>query len=163
MHVELVPARVDDKPVITNLMQLYLYDFSLFMGWSVNEDGLFQYPDISHYWTDPDRHAFLLRVDGMLAGFALVDTLDADGEPVHELAEFFVLPRFRRKGVGEGAARSLFDRWPGSWSVAELDENVMAQRFWRKVIHRYTGGAFTERHDDEDGLTVQEFNTGRAR
>ena len=64
--------------------------------------------------------------------------------------------------MGEAAARILFDRFPGSWSVAQMDTNLAAQSFWRKVIERYTGGAFTERHDDERGRIIQEFTTGSA-
>jgi predicted acetyltransferase len=160
MQVELMTARVDDKPVIANLLQLYLHDFSEFAGWAINEHGLFDYPWLDHYWRDPARFPFLIRVDGELAGFALVHTSGQEGPQVHHLAEFFVLRKFRRMGVGETAARQLFDRMPGSWSVAQMDRNVVAQHFWRKVIHRYTGGAFTERHDDDRDRVIQEFSPG---
>lgn len=159
MRVDLVTAEVDDKPVIAKLLQLYLYDFSEFTGWAINEHGLFDYPWLDHYWRDPDRAPFLLRVDGELAGFALVHTAGPDGNRVHQLAEFFVLRKFRRMGVGETAARHLFDGMPGAWSVAQIDPNVAAQQFWRKVVGRYTGGAFTERHDDDRGRVIQEFST----
>lgn len=159
MNVELLPADVDDKPVIANLLQLYLYDFSEFTGWAINEHGLFTYPWLDHYWKDSDRAPFLLRVDGELAGFALVHTSETNGRRVHHLAEFLVLRKFRRMGVGETAAGLLFERLPGPWSVAEMDRNVVAQRFWRKVIDRYTHGAFSERHDDERGRIIQEFTT----
>lgn len=160
MHVEVIAARVEDKPVIANLLQLYLYDFSEFAGWAVNDHGLFHYPRLDHYWTESERHPFLIRVEGELAGFALVETDDEDGKKVHHLAEFFVLRKFRRKGVGEAAARQLFDRLPGTWSVAQMDGNTAAKIFWRKVIDRYTGGTFTERHEDDRGRTIQEFTTG---
>lgn len=157
MHTELVPARVEDKSVITNLLQLYLYDFSELAGWAINEHGLFNYPYLDHYWTEPDRHPFLVRADGELAGLALVCSLASDGEHVNHLAEFFILRKLRRIGVGEAAARQLFDRFPGTWSVAQRNWNVAAQHFWRRVIDRYTGGAFTERHDDDKGRIIQEF------
>jgi predicted acetyltransferase len=159
MQVELLTAGVSDKPVIANLLQLYLHDFTDFAGWAINEHGLFDYPWLDYYWRDPDREPFLMRVDGELAGFALVHTSGAGGKRVHHLAEFFVLRKFRRKGVGEVAARHLFDRMPGVWSVAQIDPNIAAQHFWRKVVHRYTGGAFTERHDDDRGRVIQEFDT----
>jgi predicted acetyltransferase len=157
MQVELKTARVDDKPVIANLLQLYLHDFSEFAGWAINEHGLFDYPWLDHYWRDPARFPFLIRVDGELAGFALVHSSDQEGPQVHHLAEFFVLRKFRRMGVGEAAARQLFDRMPGSWSVAQMARNVVAQHFWRMVIRRYTGGSFTERREDDRGRIIQEF------
>lgn len=49
MNVELAPARVVNKSVVANLLQLYLYDFSELAGWSINEHGLFNYPYLDHY------------------------------------------------------------------------------------------------------------------
>lgn len=156
-NIELVPARVEDKSIIANLLQLYLYDFSEFAGWAMNEHGLFNYPYLDHYWTEPERHPFLVRVDGEIAGLALVQTLARDGGQSHHLAEFYILRKFRRAGIGETAARQLFDRFPGSWAVAQRDWNIAAQHFWRRVIGRYTGGSYTERRDDDKGRVIQEF------
>jgi predicted acetyltransferase len=33
------------------------------------------------------------------------------------MAEFFVLPKYRRGGVGTDAARAVFARFPGEWHV----------------------------------------------
>lgn len=96
-------------------------------------------------------------MDSELAGFALACSLANDGGQKHHLAEFFILRKLRRSGVGENAACQLFERFPGSWQVAQRDWNIAAQHFWRRVIGRYTGAAFTERHDDDVGRTIQEF------
>jgi predicted acetyltransferase len=82
-----------------------------------------------HYWTDPDRHPLFIRVDSRLAGFALV----AAGEP-HDMAEFFVMRKYRRAGVGTEAARAIFERFPGPWQVRQEDANVDAISFWRSAI-----------------------------
>jgi predicted acetyltransferase len=60
------------------------------------------------------------------------------------IEEFFVMRKYRHKGVGEYVAHHLFDRFPGVWEVSEMVQNVPAQAFWRKVIDRYTGGRFIE-------------------
>ena len=49
----------------------------------VNLHGEYLHRYFDEYWTDSDRQAFLFRVEGALAGFALVFT----GEP-HDIAEF---------------------------------------------------------------------------
>jgi hypothetical protein len=46
--------------------------------------------------------------------------------------------------VGARAAAALFDRFAGPWEVRVLRRNTAALAFWRKVIDRYTGGAYTE-------------------
>ena len=66
-----------------------------------------------------------------------------DDPGVHDMAEFFVVRRHRRRGVGEAAARALFDRFPGRWEVRQTRTNQAATRFWVAVIDRYTRGDFT--------------------
>jgi predicted acetyltransferase len=126
---EVVEASLAHRPVVARLFELYQYDFSEFDGEDVDADGLYNYPYLDRYWADPDRHPFLLRVGGKWAGFALVRT----GEP-HDMAEFFVMRKYRRAGVGAAFARALFARFPGPWQVRELEANVPAQQFWRRTI-----------------------------
>jgi predicted acetyltransferase len=58
--------------------------------------------------------------------------------------QFFVLKKYRRKGVGDLLARSVFAALPGRWEVGQMPQNQAAQAFWRKVIGLYTGGQFKE-------------------
>ena len=87
-----------------------------------------------------------MRSDGKLAGFVLVhDRSRLSGtNGIRDMAEFFILRKYRRRGVGEMAARAIFDRLPGSWEIRERPSNVDAVAFWRRVIERYTYGAFRE-------------------
>ena len=129
MTVELTQVAYGDKEVLRRLMEFYDYDFSEILGWDVNEHGAFGYRHFDQYWTDPDRHPLFIRVDGRLAGFALVSS----GEP-HDMAEFFVMRKYRRGGVGTDAARAIFKRFPGAWQVREEEANVDAIHFWRHAI-----------------------------
>lgn len=145
MDVAIQSAHIDDKSILRNLMELYVYDFSEYMRWDVDAHGLFGYKYLDPYWTEPDRFPFLIRVASKLAGLALVrDITKPDDEPTHSMAEFFILRKYRRQGVGRIAAHRIFDLFPGQWSVIELEANVSAQTFWRKVISEYTGGNFQE-------------------
>ena len=139
------------------------------MAWrlDVGDDGRFRVPPIDDYWSDPRRHPFLLRVDGTLAGFALVQErsrLSGD-ESVADMAEFFVLRRFRRRGVGERAAAWLFDRFPRVWEVRQKLENRAATAFWRRAIGRYSGGNFEELVLDDERWRgpVQRFDSSAIR
>lgn len=155
--IEILPVSIEDKPVLANLLELYRHDFSEFDGRDLGEQGRFGYAYLDQYWTEPDRHPFFVRVDGRLAGFALLRILPKEDGCETHVSEFFVVRKYRRQGVGEAVARRLFDMFPGQWVVAQADRNLPAQRFWRTVIERYTGGAFTERHDDDRGQVVQQF------
>ena len=128
-EVEVVAAALADKNVVRNLLELYLHDFSEMTASDVDEHGRFGYRYLDHYWTEPGRHPFLIRADGRLAGFALVRS----GAP-HDMAEFFVLRKYRRHGVGLLAARALFAMFPGEWQVREMTANAGAIAFWRRAI-----------------------------
>ena len=137
----------EDKSVLRNLLQLYLYDFSEFdqLHNDVDAHGFFGYPYFDQYWTEPARHPFLFQVEGKWAGFALVRQInEADGSTVHSLAEFFILRKYRGSGFGRQAAFQIFDQFPGKWHVAQLESNRPAQAFWRKVIEDYTRGNYLE-------------------
>jgi predicted acetyltransferase len=164
MDLSITPAIHSEKAVLRRLLELYLYDFSEFTGGDLDEHGLFGYRYLDHYWTEPDRLPFLLRVEGKLAGFALVRRPDADGvADTLDMAEFFVLRKYRRAGVGRQAALALFSALPGRWEVRETAENLAAQAFWRAVIAEHTSGRFNETTwSDNDGShgPMQTFVSG---
>jgi predicted acetyltransferase len=128
--IEIVPATLDQKPLLGQLFELYQYDFSAYTGEDVDDDGRYGYPRLDSWWDDPDRHPFLLRVDGHWAGFALVH----DHRTRRDMAEFFVLQKFRRGGVGTRFARAMFEQYPGAWQVREMRENRRAIAFWKEAI-----------------------------
>ncbi len=150
--IEVTPATTFDRPILRNLMELYLYDFSEFDGAEIGPFGLYEYPYLDHYWTEPNRFPFLIRVDGQLAGFVLVTRYNyfteeynaPDGSSPWVIAEFFVMRKYRQQGVGEEAACRTFERFSGNWQVGQIASNTNASAFWRKVIARYTGGQYQE-------------------
>jgi predicted acetyltransferase len=170
MDIVVQPARDDECATVENLCAFYIYDLSEFGGWDVEEDGRFGPADaIGNYWGTasgtpwhPEWQGFpnLIRVDGRIAGFALVKRIALD---TFDMGEFFVLRKYRRGGVGEFAARTLFDRHRGRWEVRQLLVNLPAQRFWQRIIGRYTNDKFTDGREmfDEYGMefTVQRFVT----
>lgn len=167
MNVEVAAVPREQAEVLGNLMQLYLYEFTD-IDWAegsdlkeIGADGKYTYHYFDAYWAEPGRDPYLILADGKLAGFALVlerRLLDPDHEG-HAIAEFFVLRNMRRRGIGEAAARFLFERYPGEWEVAELEANQPAQHFWRVVIGRYSGGGYDERRGVSWGqrIVVQRF------
>jgi predicted acetyltransferase len=152
INIEVGPASVEERPVLRHLMELYQYDFSEFVGADTSPIGLYDYPYLDHYWVEPERAPFLVRVSGRLAGFVLVARYNyLTGEKdTWVIAEFFIMRKYRHHGVGENTARTIFDRFPGAWQVGQIIENSAAIAFWRKVISRYTRGNFQEYNLDND-------------
>jgi predicted acetyltransferase len=156
LEVELHLARLEDKPVLRNLLELYAYDFSEYEDLDVDEHGLFGYGYLDYYWTEIGRYPYLVRVGGKLVGFVMVRSLnDSNSEPVHGIAEFFIMKKYRHQGIGKITAWRIFDTYPGRWIVTEIARNTPAQAFWRKIIGEYTltiGITYEERaNEDGDG------------
>ena len=129
MEVEVELVSYSDKDVLRRLLEFYVYDYSEYMGWDVDAHGVFGYRYVDHYWTEADRHPFFIRVDGHLAGFGLVRS-----GPPHDMAEFFVMRKYRRSGLGRRAASDVLARFPGSWTVRQRLSNPDATAFWRVAI-----------------------------
>jgi len=149
MGVTLHEATDQDLPIAKNLVPYYIYDMSEYLGWACTPDGRFDGCDeLPSYWEEPGKHAFMLRAGKEIAGFALVRGNHEEEDIDFSIGEFFVLRKFRGRGVGERIARQLFDRFRGRWKVAQLARNTPALAFWRKVIGRYTSGEFHECEED---------------
>lgn len=140
-RVSLVEATVAQRPVLDQLLQLYLHDFSELAPrgnrfGEVGEDGRFAYPPgLDAYWREPAHVPLLVRVEDRIAGFVLVNTWSALDRPLdHAVAEFFVVRKHRRTGVGTAAAHATFRRFRGRWEVPVADYNAPALRFWRSVV-----------------------------
>jgi predicted acetyltransferase len=73
------------------------------------------------------------------------------------MAEFFVLKKYRRRGLGREAAFRLFSMFPGEWHVTQQVPNLAALTFGRKVIREYTQCNYHEKVDAEGGEVVQKF------
>jgi predicted acetyltransferase len=139
--VSVADAGRAQAPVIQNLMQLYTHDFSEF--WSgtprgdLNAQGLFDAYPLDEYWSLAHWAAMLICCDRALAGFCLINDRTHSGlRSQRNLAEFFILRKYRGRGVGRRAADSIFSRHPGSWEVAVARKNAHAREFWCRTITR---------------------------
>lgn len=155
--------REAERPLLQRLFELYLYDFSELEHADLDEEGWFvpsARPWLARYWTEPGKHALLLRVDDKPAGFALVD----ESSPIFGngnrrfFGAFFVARAYRRRGHGSALALTCFNRFPGAWQVLQVRANESAQSFWRRLIADYAAGNYTERWVSEREI-VQEFDT----
>lgn len=140
-RVEVLPAAAGQEPVLANLLELYAHDFSEFTELQLQPNGRFGYPGLSLYWTGEGRFPFLVRVDGRLAGFAMVmkgSRIHADPR-VWDMAEFFIARGWRRRGIGAAVAHEVWRRFPGPWEIRVLESNRAALPFWAAAVGAFTG------------------------
>jgi len=158
MEINVRTAKMREREIVENLMQLYLHDFSEFEALEIQEDGRYVYEFLDLYWQDPNRYPFLFRADNRIVGFALL-RYNVDFRTMQdrmELIEFFILRSFRRKGIGRQAAERLWDLFPGRWSLRVTNANTVGLAFWRRIIADYTGGRCDE--TKEEGMVSRWVN-----
>jgi len=135
MPLTLAIARVgrEREVMLRTLCQHYVHDMSEWFGNDVQPDGSFAY-DMERWWTQ--RDVYLASAAGVPVGFAVVGPAGHwTGDPAsHEVAEFFVLRKYRGRGAGRSLARLVWDQYPGEWLVRVLEANLPAVPFWRKAV-----------------------------
>ncbi|MFI4937187.1 MAG: GNAT family N-acetyltransferase [Candidatus Berkiellales bacterium] len=147
-NLQIIPATLEDYPIIQNMGRFYVYDMSEYMGfepgWEIPSNGLYECIDFKKYWEDPNAFPFLIRYRHELAGFFIVDKKGSDPTIDYNMAQFFILRKFKSKGVGNAIAITCFKKFSGIWEVMVELENTGAYRFWKKIISEFTGNNFTE-------------------
>ena len=149
--LELIPVQKGDKEILRNLLEKYNYEFSQYDNLDVNDLGLYGYDWLDCYWTEENRWAFFFKVDGKLAGFAMVNDYPETGKKTdYGMAEFFVMYKYRKQGIGKQAAFALFDRFQGTWQLKRHPKNIPSVHFWDRVVAEYTNGEFRLEHGRGD-------------
>ena len=156
MNIRLDSVRPSEREALFRLLQYSLYEESATDLNEMNDEALYDYPWFELYFTADNRWAYLIREQetNKLLGFAMVNTNCKKLPSGYSIAEFMVLPKYRRSGVGRQAAVACFERFRGSWEVSPAMGSEQAYRFWKSVIGAYTG----ETQRFEDGLFL--FSNG---
>lgn len=151
MDIDLEPVTAATTAVFCTLAQLYQYDFSEIEGGIVGPDGRFGYlDDLPERLSVPGAAGWLFRTcdpewnTPTIAGFALVLPFTTD-PATRAIDEFFVLRRFRARGVGRAAATAILRATPGAWIVQGTRHNIGAREFWRRVLRSVAIGDVDER------------------
>jgi predicted acetyltransferase len=160
VHIEVTPAGPEQESILANLLELYGHDFSEFHDLEIGADGRFGYRSLPLYWSEPGRHPFLVYVGDKLAGLVLVKRGSevSGNEHVWDMAEFFVLRGYRRRGIGTQMAHEVWRRFPGRWEVRVMQSNAPAPHFWAHAISIFTGEAIHTVRFEKDGKCWKLFS-----
>lgn len=136
--MELVGVRPEDRELMWNINQKYLYEMTNYYDDEMDAQGILHYGYFDAYFTDPKRKAFLLYEDKTLVGFAMIHPYSNMREkPDHVLAEFTIFPMYRRKHLAIKAAEMIFEQFKGNWEVKYNEKNIPAKALWNIVTEKY--------------------------
>jgi len=134
MNVKVKPADISQKSLIRSFIQDYLTELSQFPDENPDyqdEQGIFHYPYLDDYWRNPERFPFIISYDEKQVGFAFVRKVDDHWE----MAEYYVLPGFRRRRLGFSCAAKIIKNHPGLWKIGFNKQNYPSRQLWKKLAH----------------------------
>jgi predicted acetyltransferase len=153
-NCKLYSATMIDYPLIQRMWLFYIYDMSrecgFISGWECPTNPSFEPDDITSYFNDSARRAYLIKNDDEPVGFVLLNQVGTLLHTQWNIGEFFILAKFQGKGIGAEIAHQLWKMHPGNWEVSVIPENKNALIFWRKAISKFTGNRFIELIKDVD-------------
>jgi predicted acetyltransferase len=153
MNVSIDLIQFEEKDVLRNLMEKYDYEFSQYLDSDVNNFGLYGYKYLDHYWTDENRFAYFIKVNNKLAGFIMINNHgDIKQETDNSIAEFFVMYKYRKLGVGTYAMKYVFNKFKGKWQIGYTPKNKIAKIFWNKIVSEYTQGNYKLYNENIDHI-----------
>ena len=149
MNIYLEKVKEENKEVLYRLLEYSLYEESANDLNEMNEEAIFEYKYFNSYFTDDDRDAYFIREKetNKILGFAMVNTYVQVFENGHSIAEFMVIPKYRKNHIGKKVAFELFDRYRGNWEVSPSYNSCSALFFWNKVIKDYTSNNYKFEND----------------
>lgn len=150
--IEVLEIDSSYKIIYSRLFELYWYQLSSFWGEDIGDNALFidDEGDITNCWDgkweDKEmRYPFLIKVNGKIAGFAIIDKLKfLNQNSGHEIGEFFILKKYSGKGIGKYVSKILFDKFKGKWEIRIHSQNIPGISFWKKVVKNYSNNKFEE-------------------
>jgi len=126
------------------MLQMYLSEFAQFNGKDISDYGIYEYPYFEAYWSDQSRHPYFIMHNNAIAGFCLVNMHTTEIDSGYSMAEFYILPEYRRQGLGKKAALEVFGLYEFNWEIKELKTNTRAISFWRNTIQEIAGSNYVE-------------------
>jgi predicted acetyltransferase len=152
MNIEIVQVSKNEKEILRNLLEKYNYEFSQYDNNDVNELGLYGYDWLDCYWTEEKRWAYIIKYNNKIAGFMMInDYQETPGiKTDYSMAEFFIMYKYRRMGIGKHAVKYAFDKYKGKWQLKRHPKNIGSVYFWNKIIKEYTKGEYKLLENNEN-------------
>jgi predicted acetyltransferase len=129
MNISLYKVSLNDKTLLDNLLQLYLYDLSEFVPLEISPQGKYEQTMSPKYVSSFDKSAYIIHAELHIIGFVLVEPY---GEYI-KINDLFVLNMWRNKGVGSAVVNILLKK--GKPLLCEFHtRNELAKFFWTNIM-----------------------------
>lgn len=136
----LIPA-AEKETAFRNLFNLYVDELCAYNPWlaeQMNAEGLYLAADVDAYFTEENKHPFVVWKDERPLGFVVFSYPDEDDENEDgcdcDIEEFFILKSSRNKGIATEICKKYWEKVQCVCGLSILKENIHAVKFWEKLI-----------------------------
>ncbi len=136
---------INEKEIARKMLNEYLTELSEFDDNIVFDNKgvpVYKWYD-PYYFTEKERYAFFLIIDGVRAGFCFIRQMK---ENEFDIAEFYVAPEFRKEGNALFFANTVTSLFNGDITFSTRHKNLRGIKFWSKFAALFDHSEFT---DDE--------------
>lgn len=149
MKTYLYIVKKEESDILYRLLQYSLFEESETDLNEMNDEALFEYKYFDLYFTDNDRYAYFIKEydTNKILGFVMINKYMQKYKEGHSIAEYLVIPKYRRNKIGKQIAFEVFDKFPGNWEVEPSYNSEKAYSFWKKTISEYTNNNY--KYEDE--------------
>ena len=142
MEYQLEKVTLEKKEVLYNLLQFALYDGSQYIENELNEKGVFNYAWFDNYFIDTNRESYFIKNGDKYIGFVMINENLKFNNSGKSVAEFLIMPQYRRHHIGKKVAIEIFNMYHGWWEVEPIENSESAYKFWKKTIEEYTSNDY---------------------
>jgi len=154
--LKLASAIPEDRTQLWEMLQKYLCELSQYCDIATDHHGGYVYRYFDAYFTEPERKALFIMNDLTPIGFAMVNPHSLTGQATdHVMAEFYILPEYRRNSLGLEAAEHILSNLSGRWEIKYSIRNTAAKAFWSKVTALYNPSS----HPCGESETILRFSS----
>jgi predicted acetyltransferase len=139
MQFELQQADSSQYSAFCQLWQFYQYHQSRFDGEDIDVEGRFDVDEgflKSVLAGREDCDAYFILVRQRIAGFVTVERTTIAQQEMPELADLFVLPKYRNQGLAAAVVEQLMLGSGAQWHVAIYEQDQLAHSFWERLFTR---------------------------
>ena len=149
METYLYKVKKEESDILYRLLQYSLFEESETDLNEMNDEALFEYKYFDLYFTDNDRNAYFIKEHdtNKILGFVMINKYMQKYKEGHSIAEYLVIPKYRRNKIGKQIAFEVFDKFPGNWEVEPSYNSEKANSYWKKTISEYTNNNY--KYEDE--------------
>lgn len=152
----------DNKYILDNLLELYQHEFNKFYNYydDLNDDGKYGFILTDKYITNTNYRAYLIKANAKIAGFIMINSETKFVRNGIYIAEFFVMPKYRRGYFSINVMKEIFRQNQGNIEIKVLKNNKKAFKLYSLLINRFVDKVVIHKVQEEgDEFIYYNFST----